>query len=210
MRKFVTITLGILLTVSLYSQDMSEVFQTKSATWFGLDFSEAYFIGSEGFTNPMDIKDRYFNSWNNIIQNEYDKYNIGKFFKKSNVDFELDIVRDRNQDVDIYERVVDDNSKMLHLEDNDIQEIVGSYDISGDQSGLGIVFIVESFSKTAVTGTYYVTLFEIDSKRVLLTERMQGKPGGIGIRNYWAKSFYNVLNSIYKKQYKTWEKKYNK
>ena len=208
MKKIVTLSLSIFFTITLFSQDMSEIFQTKSATWYGLDFSEAYFIGSEGFTNPSDIKDRYFNSWNNLIKNEYDKYNIGKFFKKGNVDISLDIVRERNQDVDIYDRVVDDNSKMLHLDDNNVQEMIGAYDISGDQSGLGIVFIVESFSKTAVAANYYVTLFDIDSKRVLLTERIQGKPGGIGIRNYWAKSYLNVMNAVYKKRYKSWEKKY--
>ncbi len=210
MRKIVALSLSIFFAINMFSQDMSEIFQTKSATWYGLDFSEAYFIGSEGFTNPSDIKDRYFNSWNSLIKSEYDKYNIGKFFKKGNVDISLDIVRERNQEVDIYDRVVDDNSKTLHLDDNKVQEMIGEYEISGDETGLGIVFIVESFSKTAVAGNYYVTLFDIDSKRVLLTERMQGKPGGIGTRNFWAKSYLNVMNSIYKKQYKNWEKKYNK
>jgi hypothetical protein len=208
MKKLTTLTLGILLTVNLFSQDMSEIFQTEKATWFGLDYSEAYLIGSEGFTNPSDIKDRYFNSWNLLIKNEYDKYNIGKFFKKSKVEISLENVTTRNQDLNIYDRVVDDNSKMLHLDKDKVQEMINKYEFSDDQEGLGIVFVVESYSKTAVIANYYVTLFDIKTKKVLLTERMEGKPGGFGIRNYWAKSYYNVLNTIYKKRYKAWEKQY--
>ncbi len=208
MKKLTTLALGIFFAVNLFSQDMSEIFQTEKATWFGLDYSEAYFIGSEGFTNPSDIKDRYFNSWNLLIKNEYDKYNLGKFFKKSKVEFSLENVTKRNQDLNIYDRVIDDNSKMLHLDKDKVQEMINKYEFSDDQEGLGIVFIVESYSKTAVIANYFVTFFDIKTKKVLLTERMEGKPGGFGIRNYWAKSYYNVLNRIYKKRYKAWEKEY--
>lgn len=208
MKKFTTLTLSILFTVNLFSQDMSEVFQTEKATWFGLDFSEAYFIGSEGFADPSDIKGRYFNSWNLLIKNEYDKYNIGKFFKKSKVEFSLENVTAQNQEMNIYDRIVDDNSKMLHIDEIKVQEMINEYEFSDDQEGLGIVFIVESFSKTATIANYYVTLFDIKSKKVLLTERVNGKPGGFGIRNYWAKSYLNAMNTIYKKRYKAWEKQY--
>jgi hypothetical protein len=208
MKKVTVLTLGILFTVNLFSQDMSEIFQTEKATWFGLDYSEAYFIGSEGFTNPSDIKDRYFNSWNILIKNEYDKYNLGKFFKKSKEEISLENVTKRNQDLNIYARVIADNSKMIQLDKDKVQEMIIKYDFNDDQEGLGIVFIVESYSKTAVIANYFVTFFDIKTKKVLLTERMEGKPGGFGIRNYWAKSYYNVLNKIYKKRYKAWEKEY--
>ncbi len=210
MKKFTVLLIGLFFTVNLFSQDMSEIFQTEKATWFGLDYSEAYFIGSEGFTNPSDIKDRYFNSWNLLIKNEYEKYNLGKFFKKSKVEISLDNVNAVNQEVNIYDRVIDDNGKMLHLDDAKVQEMINKYNFTEDQEGLGIVFIVESYSKTAVIANYFVTFFDIKTKKVLLTERMEGKPGGFGLRNYWARSYYNVFNTIYKKRYKAWAKKYNK
>lgn len=203
------IFLGILFSFTVSSQDMSEVFQTQSATWYGLDFSEAYFIGSEGFTNPMDIKDRYFNSWNMLIKNEYDKYDLGKFFQKENVDFSLENVTARNNEVSIYDRVIDDGEKTMHLDDNTVQEIVGSYDLGDNDGGLGIVFIVESFSKKSEMGNFFVTFFDIETKRVLLTERMSGKAGGFGVRNYWAKTYYLVMKEM-PSQMKTWKKKYDK
>jgi len=201
--------IAVLLSIYSFSQDMSSVFQTQSATWFGLDFSEAYFIGSEGFTNPQDIKDRYFDSWNILINNEYDKYDIGKYFQKENVEFSLDNVTARNKEVNIYDRVIDDNSKMLHLDESKVQEIIASYEFKNDEQGLGIVLIVESFSKTSQMANYYVTFFDIDSKKVLLTDRMDGKASGFGIRNYWAKSYSQVFKAVPKK-YNTWKNKYNK
>lgn len=201
--------MGVLLSFTVVSQDMSDIFQTQSATWYGLDFSEAYFIGSEGFTNPLDIKDRYFNSWNMLIKNEYDKYDLGKFFQKENVDFSLDNITKRNSEVSIYDRVIDEGGKTMHLDDNKVQEVIGAYDFDGDETGLGIAFIVESFSKKSEMGNFFVTFFDIETKRVLLTERMSGKAGGFGVRNYWAKTYYNVLKEM-PKQMKTWKKKYDK
>lgn len=209
MKKFGLLFFAILFSISLSAQDMRSIFQTQSATWFGLDFSEAYFIGSEGFTDPQDIKDRYFDSWNILINNEYEKYDIGKYFQKENVEFSLDNVTARNKEVNIYDRVIDDNGKMLHLDANKVQEIIGSYEFSDEEQGLGIVMIVESFSKTSQMANYFVTFFDIDSKKVLLTERMDGKAGGFGIRNYWAKTYSTVFKAVPKK-YKTWKNKYNK
>ncbi len=209
MKNFGLLFIAVLFSVSSFSQDMSLVFQTQSATWFGLDFSEAYFIGKEGFTNPQDIKDRYFDSWNMLIKNEYDKYDIGKYFQKEKVEFSLDNVTARNKEVNIYDRVIDDNGKMLHLDEGKVQQIIGDYELGNEEHGLGIVFIVESFSKTSEIANYFVTFFDIDSKRVLLTERLDGKAGGFGVRNYWAKTYSSVFKAVPKK-YKTWENKYNK
>lgn len=208
MKNFGLLFIAILLSISSFSQDMSSVFQTQSATWYGLDFSEAYFIGSEGFTNPQNIKDTYFNSWNVLIKNEYDKYDIGKYFQKENVEFSLDNVTARNSGVSIYDRVIDDNSKMLHLDENKVQEMISSYEIGNEETGLGIVLIVESFSKTNQMANYFVTFFDIDSKKVLLTERMDGKAGGFGFRNYWAKTYSTVFKAVPKKM-NNWKKKYN-
>jgi hypothetical protein len=189
---------------------MSEVFQTKSATWFGLDYSEAYFVGTDGFTNPEDIKDRIFDAWNLLVKNEYDKYDVGKYFRKENVDFSLENVNTRNAKIDINARITNDESKVQHLDEEKVQEIVDAYNFDAGQSGLGIVFIVECYSKTAVTGYYYVTLFDIESKKVLITERLKGKAGGFGFRNYWARTYYDVMKFIDKTMYKSWAKKYDK
>jgi hypothetical protein len=43
------------------------------------------------------------------------------------------------------------------------------------------------------------------SKSVLLTKPMEGKAGGFGFRNYWAKTFFNVVKDI-KGEWNGWRK----
>jgi hypothetical protein len=80
-----------------------------------------------------------------------------------------------------------------HLEQADIQGIVNTYNLREGASGIGLVFIVESLSKPNVKGAYWVTFFDAKTKKVISTERYLGKAGGFGLRNYWAKSYYNVM-----------------
>ncbi len=56
----------------------------------------------------------------------------------------------------------------------------------------------------------WVTFFDIASKTVLLTEKMSGKAGGAGFRNYWARAYYNVMDKIQKKEYLKWKKEHSK
>ena len=42
---------------------------------------------------------------------------------------------------------------------------------------------------------------------VLLTEKMVGKAGGFGLRNYWTTAIYNILKQC-AESYVKWEKDY--
>ena len=42
----------------------ADVFKVDEITFYGLDFSNIKLVGSDGFTDPWDIKNRLFNSWN--------------------------------------------------------------------------------------------------------------------------------------------------
>ena len=39
----------------------------------------------------------------------------------------------------------------------------------------------------------WVTIFEIESKRVISTSRRAGRPGGLGIKNFWANAIHKVI-----------------
>ncbi len=209
-KKTVLIIQAFLFSSLLHSQDLSEVFQTEKATWFGLDYSEACFIGSESFPNPDEIKDRFFLSWNNLVQSEPDKYNIGTCFYKRNIKISLDNVTKRNQNVEIKNRIHNDGGEAFHLNKNDVFAIIDDYEFKEDENGLGIVFIVESYDKLSKWGNYYVVLFNIESKGVLINEKIQGGPRGFGVRNYWAGSFYKVLQKVKEKYYSHWKAEWKK
>ncbi len=88
-----------------------------------------------------------------------------------------------------------------------VKKIISEYDTEA-ANGIGLVFIVESFNKNDARGYVWVTFFDLSNKEVLFTEKLSGKAGGFGFRNYWAKSYYNVMAEIGKKKWKSWASKY--
>ncbi len=183
------------------SQSTEDVFTSNTVIWFGLDFSSAKMIGPEGFTNPEEIVNRFFRSWNNLILNEQNKYDIKSFFRKNNVIYDLKVVTKRNSKVNPDELVIE-SWESHEITKDEIQEIINEYD--SDKSGLGLVFIIESFNKIEDIGTMHVTFFDIESSEVLLSRKKQGESGGFGLRNYWARSYYNVMLECEEK-YEEWE-----
>ncbi|MCD4724133.1 MAG: hypothetical protein K8R63_04760 [Bacteroidales bacterium] len=206
MKKLILIA-GIFLVFSFVSKGQytpADVFKVDNITWYGLDFSNIKLIGSEGFTDPYAIKNQFFYSWNNLIITETDKYDLAGFFHKSSVENDLSIVEGRNMLPDPDELVINTN---YSLGEDEVKKIISEYDITGKE-GIGLVFIMESFNKNKELGYMWVTFFDLETKEVLLSNKMSGKPGGFGIRNYWAKSFYNVMKSIEKKKWKAWKAQY--
>ena len=189
----------------LQSQETKDIFTSKEAIWYGLDFSKIKLIGSEGFTDVAKIEDVYFSSWNNLIINESAKYNLQLMFHKDTVLFDLSIVEKRNKLPEADELVI--NNDTYSLNKNTIAKIIKKYNTK-EKQGLGIVFIIESFDKPKKLGIMWVTFFDIASKTVLLTERLNGKADGIGFKNYWARTYYNVMVKIHKTEYQKWKKEY--
>ena len=167
--------------------------------YYGLDFSNAKMIGTEGFSNPDDIKARFFRAWNMVIVNESDKYDLKKAFKKDVIRRDFSVIDERNSLPDADELVINSDYKISR---EDVEAIIKNYTGEYD-SGVGLVFIIESFSKTGEIGKMWVTFFDIGSKEVLLTRRYSGEPGGFGLRNYWVRSVYNVINQV-GKDYAEW------
>ncbi len=167
----------------------------EAIVWYGLDFTKAKLIGSEGFTNPKDILNRYLESWNNVIVNEADKYNLKKFFRKVDVAYDLEPVMARNETITTDGLVT---NKSHSITKSDVEAAVRKYKKGAHASGLGLVFVIESFNKKKEKGHMWVTYFDIASGKVLKTTKMEGKAGGFGLRNYWVKSVFNVMKR-YKK-----------
>ena len=57
----------------------------------------------------------------------------------------------------------------------------------------GLVLIATTLDKGNGIGYYTAVLFDPATQEVLLQMDMAGKPGGFGLRNYWAGSVYNAL-----------------
>jgi len=98
----------------------------------------------------------------------------------------------------------EDPNEYAHLTEQKITELVKKYDYKGNK-GIGMMFFAESFSKGKEEGAIWVTFVDMDSKKVLLTERVTENAGGFGFKNYWAKTLFGALKDT-DKSLKKWVK----
>ena len=203
----ITLLIVILIGLSsqLFAQQKRDIFDPKiKMTWLGLDFTEAKIIGdAEKFQSESDTR-KLIMAWNNLMINEAEKFDVGKALQRAPLPQAIPITIAHNEQLNIAGMM--ENTGLLHLTKEDVSRIVASYDF-GSQSGLGVIFIVETFSKLDLQGLVWVTFINMDSKEVLLTDRYTGKPGGFGLRNYWAGCIYNILKQV-KTNYEKAKKKY--
>jgi hypothetical protein len=189
-----------LLASFLIAQGYSQSIADKSMTFFGVDFSKAKMIGGDGFKDPADVKLK-FTAWNGLFKSEADKYDLYKPFKKDKIDFDFTNVESRNQAVKTEGLITNNDYSITPAQ---VESIVRSYDTKG-KTGLGCVFVVESFDKSRVAGYIYVVLFDISSKKILVNKRMEEKPGGFGLKNYWAKAILETIEDS-QSQFPKWVK----
>lgn len=184
---------------------VKDVFDTESPlTYFGADFSHAVCYG-EG--TPF-IAVNFANSINNVLKDEYEKYNLPQAFKKSTVNLKFELTFNQNTKIDEEKFFTYSPSDLNKKTSEDIQKFVSSYDLQGFESGMGVVFIVDYLNKTDLVAAIWVTFFDISTKNVVFTEKTYGKPRGFGLRNYWANTFEEIIKDINSSYYKSWKKKY--
>ena len=194
-----------------FSQTAKDVF-TNSETpifYLGIDFTQARLI-DDATADQIDIRDRQFDGINDVIVSEAKKYDLAGAFHKSYVDHDLGLVAKRNEKANA-EAIKSTNTGDFHrFTENDVNTLVKGFDFGG-KSGVGLLFITEALSKSQKAAAVWVTLVDMKSKKVLMTERMVGsvnKFGGFGFRNYWASAFKNIIDDIEKKKYSEWKSKY--
>jgi hypothetical protein len=149
------------------------------------------------FPSVSDLESKL-DAWNNLVLVEREKF-IEKTLKGKDVTYFIEMVGDLNEEVDVKSRLTNDGFMSTHMDAGMVQGMVDAYNIPDELSGIGLILIAESYSKPNTQGAYFVTFFDIDSKKVLVTERMLGKARGFGLRNYWANSYYTVLQQVGKK-----------
>lgn len=186
------------------AQTLKEFFSSSEVplTYLGVDFTHAKIL-NEIAPNSIDIRDRQYPAINQVIVNEAKKYDFSNAFSKTTVDKDISFVNAKNAKIDA-EKIVEASSDAIHLKKGDIESIVKGYDFKG-KKGIGLMFIMESMNKASAEGSMYVTLIDMQTRKVLLTERMTTKAAGFGFRNYWAKTIYVALDDIKKTKYKEWK-----
>ncbi len=179
-------------------------------TWLGIDFSHVKLIGEfsqfseAGRTGTSVIRDKYFYGWNNLILNEYPKYNIAEMIRKENVNLKISAINKINENTSI-EDLESDNQPNYSKEE--IALFIKKYDFE-ENDGIGLLFVADYLDKTREEAKYHFVAINLSNNEVLLCESFTSFPSGFGLRNYWAKTYYDVIISIRDFKYKSWKKMY--
>ncbi|MDW7693454.1 hypothetical protein R9C00_01770 [Flammeovirgaceae bacterium SG7u.111] len=206
MKKIAFLACTLLFASQTIAQTNVQVLTARSITWGGLDFSKAKMIGSEGFSDPDDITDNYFDKWNKLIVNEASKYNFGEAYKKDKVVNDLSVATEQNATVDASELVTEED---YSFSSGELEEIVSKYKGIGEGDGTGLIYVIESFNKTEEASSIYLVFFDLATGEILHSKKYTEAPGGFGLRNYWAGAIgrtIKVSEKDYKKALKSMRK----
>ena len=186
---------------------MSKVFDGKTKIVFlGLDFTQAKFIGEEGFKDPYKLKTYYLSNWNALLEEEYAKYNLPlNSLKARHYETNTSDLMVLNDEIEDIEDAIINGSH--YIDDKDVQKSVRKYKLS-DNKGIGVSFVVESFNSSLEKAIIWVTFVNMSNGTLLYTERMEGKAEGFGLRNFWAGSIYDIIEQIRLSRYKVWKRKF--
>ncbi len=190
------------------AQGKSTVFSTNEIVWYGLDFTKAKFVGQfdQGMgampAKGYDMKVKWVPQWNSLIAKEPKNFDLRKAMEKENIIYDLEPVNTVNSKMDKDDCMSFNAGK---IEKNKIDYMIEAYPRGEQKNGIGCVFIVENFNKNMESASVYVTFFDIASKKVLLCEKMEGKPMGVGMRNYWAGAIKAIIKQIGDSQWSNWK-----
>lgn len=229
MKKSLLLALFSSTALNLFSQNIQSVFTSDEIVWFGLDFSKTTFVGqfedrqsmqalrqaNPYNSNPQertyetaeDLKERWVKEWNSLVASEPKHFIIKEAFRKESVYYDLSSVTKINETINTQTCM---SFNPGTIERTNVDLMAKNYSSSTRKEGLGMVVIVENLNQGLEIADMYITLFDIETQQILLCEKMQGKAGGSGLRNYWMGSLKKVLKQIYAEDYEAWKKNYKK
>ncbi|MBX2972603.1 MAG: hypothetical protein KF797_05835 [Flavobacteriales bacterium] len=186
---------------------MADVLQKKAPlTWVGLDFSEARFTPRPEFAQLEQKGSIFLNNWNDLLDSEPAKFDIGTPLGLDYVANKTSFVVGANAGFDPAKAF---SGPLVPPTDDQVARMVARYPTK-QETGAGVVFIVNSFNKTAEMADFTVVFFDMATHTVLHSERIQGKPSGFGLRNFWAGAVHHVLKQIKSPYAKAWRQRYGK
>lgn len=208
--RFLAILVSLAMFQPGFSQSLNEFFNNSEMqlTYLGVDFTKARLINAES-ANSFDIRNRLYGSINDLVVNEPKKFDISGAFHKSNVSSNLKAVRERIEKINAEEIVSSNTDDFSRLKESDINSVVKALNID-KKSGIGLLFVMEGMKKIDKKGmaSIWAVLIDMNTKKVLMTERFEEKATGIGFRNYWASTIKETLDDIEKTKYKEWKEKF--
>jgi len=176
---------------------------TVSAVYLGIDFALAKLINDDA-SNATVIQSQQFNGINDLIIKENKKYDVQEAYHRTRWTFDITEVEARNLKANPEQLKSTNDADLTRLNAGDIDKLVSNFNY-GTHKGYGVLLVMEGMDKTKKLATIWFTLINMDAKKVLVTERVEGKLGsGFGFRNYWASAIKNAISKAGGKTYDQW------
>jgi|694.fasta_scaffold29327_3 hypothetical protein len=214
MKKLALIFVLFLLTLCPNSnaQSVSDLFSASKTQvyWLGIDFSHVKIIGSfnqfsdAGAVTPIELKEKFFTGWNNLVLSEPDKYDVRGMFRKENLIMDLHAITKINSGTATEEL---ETYSPPNYTKEDIEKFVYSYDFE-IKEGIGLLLMAEYLSKIQDVAKYHFVAVNLSTNDILIYDTFEGSAGGFGLRNYWARTYYDVICQIRDQKYKFWKREY--
>lgn len=199
MKKILLLFVAGVCTVGLNAQDTKKVFGSPTLVWFGLDFTKAKMVGWTD--SPHKIRDEYFAAWNAAIDMDLSKtFQKKAVYKDPNGINKLNLARETDALV---------STSDVEMTPEMIAEQIKQAPTGSKKEGVGVLFIVQSFNKTADEAVVHVTFFDIANHSVLWTKKMTAKPSGGAAKSAWASAIRSIIDKIEKKEFNAWKKEAN-
>lgn len=207
--KKIILSLSLLLAATFsFAQSKDDVLSgSETITWLGIDYSQVKFIGSAtqwqdaGDITNLQLRDKYFPVWNNLIENEPTRYKVAEAINRAEVNYATNVTAKVNNGLK-GNFFSDDFNDFSHLSEGDIKKLVSNYNFQG-KKGIGFMFFAEAMSKGKEAASYWITLVNMDTKKMIFTHQVTAKAGGFGFRNYWAGSIVKAIKET-KSNIKKW------
>lgn len=204
----------VCLSVIAKSQSAEDLFRASDTkiVWLGIDFSHVQLVGdfsqfnSAGEKSSVEVKQKYFPAWNEIVLNEAKKYDVKGMLRKENLTYDLDAIAEVNAKAATEELEV---TNPVEYKREDIEKFVKRYK-SSTKNAIGVALVAETLNKRELEAYYHFVAIDLSNNKILVYDRLKGKPAGIGLRNYWANTIYDVIKEIKSDRYKEWKNKYAK
>ena len=202
--KKVQLILLVVLTVSfasLKAQDLKGFSSAKTMTFFGVDYSQTYYIGVDGFKDVEKVATYYPEVWNSLFRKETKKFGLKKYLYKDEVFNYSKVIEDVNSKIteeDVKLRLGNnfDQSNILSIEK--AEKIALSYKLNSTNYKYGAVVFASEYNKNKNIGSYILVVLNLENNTVAYTNAFKGKAKGFGFRNFWAGSYYSALKSLNK------------
>lgn len=192
MKTMLSLTAALLLFSPVAAQPQrgqtNPIEQIEQLCIYGVDYSIVNVYAAE------ESDDDFFEAFrriNLLLISEPEKYNFERAFRTPVGTLDIGPTQQNNENC--RDRYLHVTTKVFPAQE-EIMSLVRTYRLP-QQEGVGVVLVGLLLDKSREEGTYDVVFFDIATRDILSVRTVTGKAGGFGLRNYWARTLFNILRS---------------